>query len=142
MSPFPASHPTGRWILDSYKATLVLFKPEMIEGFLLSTICNKSGIFQANDFAMSLSPKKLHRAGRIDQVVRDYFSSHPSIHEIRAKDLMPLFIEKGIFLKDHRNGFPIRHFLRELDAAKKLSLLAQVKVIRHAVNRNWYFVKR
>jgi len=91
---------------------------------------------------MSLSPKKLHRAGRIDQVVRDYFCLHPSVAEIPAKDLMPLFIEKGIFLKDHRNGFPIRQLLRELEATQQLSLLEQVKVIRHAVNRNWYFVNR
>lgn len=91
---------------------------------------------------MSLSPKKLHQAGRIDQVVRDYFDSHPSVSEIPAKDLMPLFIEKGIFLKDHRNGLPIRQLLRELDTAKQLYLLEQVNVIRRSINRNWYFVKR
>mgnify|MGYP003575251479 CR=1 FL=1 len=90
---------------------------------------------------MSLSPKKMHQAGRIDQVVRDYFDLHPSVSEIPAKDLMPLFIEKGIFLKDHRNGLPIRQLLRELDAAQQLYLLEQVKVIQRSVNRNWYFVK-
>lgn len=83
----------------------------------------------------------MHRAGRIDQVVRDYFDSHPSVSEIPAKDLMPLFIEKGIFLKDHRNGLPIRQLLRELDAAEQLYLMEPVKVIRRSVNRNWYFVK-
>jgi len=90
---------------------------------------------------MSLSPKKMLQAGRIDQVVRDYFYSNSSVSEIPAKDLMPLFIEKGIFFKDHRNGLPIRQLLRELDAVEQLYLLESVKVIRNAVNRNWYFVK-
>ncbi len=81
------------------------------------------------------------QAGRIDQVVRDYFYSNSSVSEIPAKDLMPLFIEKGIFFKDHRNGLPIRQLLRELDAVEQLYLLESVKVIRNAVNRNWYFVK-
>lgn len=89
--------------------------------------------------AEKLSEKKIHKAGRIDQVVRDYFDKHNSIREVLAKDLMPLFITKGIFLKDHKNGLPIRMFLRELDAAGKLSLLKHVRVLRKDVNRTWYF---
>jgi hypothetical protein len=87
----------------------------------------------------SFSEKKLHKIGRIDQIVRDYFSANKSVNERLAKDLMPLFIEKGIFLKDERNGLPIRKVLRELDAAGKLNLLKHVKVIRKDVTRNWYF---
>lgn len=77
-----------------------------------------------------LSEKKIHRVGRIDQVVRDYFEENPSLKEIAAKDLMPLFIRKGIFIKDHQEGLPIRNLLRELDAANKLYLLRYVKVDR------------
>lgn len=90
-----------------------------------------------------LSEKKIHRAGRIDQVVRDYFIRNKSIQEVAAMELMPLFIEKGIFLKDaDRKGFPIRNFLRELDRENKLSLLRHVKVVRKDVNRNWYFINQ
>lgn len=88
-----------------------------------------------------LSEKKIHRAGRIDQVVRDHFETHPSLNEIAAKDLMPLFIKKGIFLKDYRDGLPIINFLRELDAENKLSLLHYIKVERNISYRHWYFAK-
>ena len=88
-----------------------------------------------------LSEKKIHRVGRIDQVVRDYFEENPSLKEIAAKDLMPLFIRKGIFIKDHQEGLPIRNLLRELDAANKLYLLRYVKVDRKLINRNWFFSK-
>ena len=87
-----------------------------------------------------LSEKKIHKAGRIDQVVRDYFASNASVKEVAALELMPLFIKKGIFLKDaQRKGLPIRNFLRELDKENKLSLLKHVKVVRNEINRSWHF---
>lgn len=52
-----------------------------------------------------------------------------------------MFIEKGNFLKDHRNGFPIRQLLRELDGAKKMHLIKHARVVRKDKNRNWYFQK-
>ena len=89
-----------------------------------------------------LSENTIHKAGRIDQIVRDYFIRNPSVQEVAAKDLMKLFIEKGIFQKDYsRPGLPIRNLLRQLDAEKRLSLLKHCKVVRHTVNRNWYFSK-
>ncbi len=87
-----------------------------------------------------LSKKKLHKIGRIDQIVRDYFQEYPDIKEVLAKKLMSLFIEKGIFFKNHRDGLPIHSLLRHLDQENKLALLKHVRVVRHAVNRNWYFV--
>lgn len=86
-----------------------------------------------------LSEKKLHRIGRIDQIVRDYFLANPSLKEIPAQDLMPLFIEKDVFKKNHRDGLPIREILRELDSNNKLHLLKHVKVARKLKNRGWYF---
>ncbi len=88
-----------------------------------------------------LSEKKIHKIGRIDQIVRDYFDAHPSQNEVAAKDLMALFIKKGIFKKDNKEGKPIRDLLRELDAVNKLHLLRYIKVDRKTVNRNWYFSK-
>lgn len=86
--------------------------------------------------------KKLHKIGRIDQIVRDYFEKNKSVSEVLAKDLMKEFIGKGIFLKDYKNGLPIRKLLRDLDAAGKLSLIKNIKVIRKDVNRNWYFARK
>lgn len=86
-----------------------------------------------------MDDKKIHLAGRIDQVVRDYFLDNSTVSIVLAKDLMPLFVTKGIFLKDHRAGLPIRNLLRELDAENKLDMLKHCKVIRKNVNRNWYF---
>lgn len=87
-----------------------------------------------------LTEHTIHKIGRIDQLVRDYFNNNPSVKEIPAKDLMPLFIERKIFKKDYsRPGLLIRNLLRQLDAENKLSLLKHCKVVRHSVNRNWYF---
>jgi hypothetical protein len=88
-----------------------------------------------------LSEKKIHRAGRVDQIVRDWFIRHSTATEVLAKNLMEEFISKGIFRKDYKNGLPIRSFLRELDAVNKLNLLKHCKVIRKAINRNWYFAR-
>ncbi|KAA5536896.1 hypothetical protein F0919_04280 [Taibaiella lutea] len=89
-----------------------------------------------------LTEKTIHKAGRIDQAVRDYFKDNPATIEIPAKDLMNLFVSKGIFNKDYsRPGLPIRNLLRQLDVVDKLSLLKHCKVIRKSVNRNWYFTR-
>ena len=89
-----------------------------------------------------LSENKIHKAGRVDQIVRDYFTEHPQVDEISAKELMSLFIEKGIFKSNHRDGLPIRNFLRELDAENKTNLLKHLKVERKVANRNWYFIRK
>lgn len=91
--------------------------------------------------AVTFSDKKLHKIGRIDQIVRDYFEDNPTITEIPAKDLMKIFISKGIFFRNHRDGLPIRNLLRNLDKENKMDLLKHIKVIRHPVNRRWYFTK-
>ena len=89
---------------------------------------------------VTLSEQKLHKIGRIDQIVRDYFQENPTMKKTLAKELMPLFIENGIFFKNHRDGLPIRSLLRHLDQENKLSLLKHVQIVRHKVNINWYFV--
>ena len=91
--------------------------------------------------ATVFSDKKLNKISRIDEAVKEYFINNPSVAEVPAKDLMPLFINKGIFLKDHQKGYYIRDLLRQMDAAKKLHLLSNVKVVRKDVNSNWYFVR-
>lgn len=53
-----------------------------------------------------LTEFKIHRAGRIDQIVRDFFVKNPSVNEVLAKELMSDFILKGIFATNHRDGLP------------------------------------
>lgn len=91
--------------------------------------------------AKVFSGKQIHKIGRIDQVIRDFFEANPSITEISAKELMPVFIQKGIFYKNHRDGLPIRNLLRDFAKEDKLTLLKHAKVVRHSVNSKWYFAK-
>lgn len=88
-----------------------------------------------------LSQYKIHKAGRIDQVIRDFFNDNSSVKEVLAKELMPLFIDKNLFNKNQRDGLPIRNFLRELDMENKLDLIQHCKVSRNNKNRNWYFIR-
>lgn len=83
---------------------------------------------------------KSDRINRINGVLRDYFSRNPHIDMILAKDLMPQFIEAGIYDKDRRNGLPIRNDLRALDRAGKLNRIPFLLPMRKKKNTNWYFI--
>lgn len=48
--------------------------------------------------AKMLSEKQIHKIGRINQVIRDYFEANPDLIEIPAKELMSIFIQKGFFI--------------------------------------------
>lgn len=89
---------------------------------------------------ITLSEKRLKKIARINEVVRDYFNSHPSIDYIAATHLMPLLIRKGIFLKDTENGLPVRVILRELYKSNQLNLLTDTLVIIE--KRSYYFYPR
>jgi len=77
---------------------------------------------------------------RINAILSEYFNRNPSVSKIHAKDMMPLFISKGIFPNDHRNGLPIRNVLRILDESKDLHLIPYVLAERKSVNTSWYFI--
>lgn len=76
----------------------------------------------------------------INQVLRDFFEQSENPRCILAKDLMPIFIKKGIFNKDNKNGLPIRSILRELDKKNELYKIPYVYPDRKAKNTNWYFI--
>ena len=90
--------------------------------------------------ATTLSEKKIKKVTRINEVVKEYFRSHPEINIIPATNLMPIFIRKGIFLKDTENGLPVRVILRELYKSEKLDLLKDTFVIIE--KRSYYFYKK
>jgi hypothetical protein len=73
-------------------------------------------------------------------VIIDYFADHSSIEKIPSKDLMPKFIEAGIF-ESNRDGLPIRKMLRELDVCNQLNLITYVSPERKQNSTRWYFAK-
>ena len=89
---------------------------------------------------MSLTTADIQRAIKIKNAVTEYFDSSTET-TIMAKDLMKLFISKGIFTKDHREGFPIRELLRNLEKDKNLKLIPQAHFLQKEQNKNWYFIK-
>jgi hypothetical protein len=52
---------------------------------------------------------------------------------------MPILIEIGYFIKDNREGKPLRGILRELYKNNSLYFLPQVSVVRKDKNVYWYF---
>ncbi|WP_426790691.1 hypothetical protein [Sphingobacterium sp. WOUb80] len=80
----------------------------------------------------------------IDQLnvtVADYFDKNKSINEIPAKDLMPLFVEKGVFTADSKDrpGKPLRDLLRKLDKENNLQLIPLLYADRKGKNTFWFF---
>lgn len=80
------------------------------------------------------------RIHKINKVVQKYFEKNSNIQIVPAKDLMPEFIEAGIYDKDNRNGLPIRKDLRDLDSQNELEKIPSVLALRKKVNANWYFI--
>ena len=76
----------------------------------------------------------------INKILAEFFSSPQAPEIISAKDMMPLFIKKGVFTSDQREGLPIRQLLRELDERNMLSLIPYVLPQRKKKYTYWYFV--
>jgi hypothetical protein len=89
---------------------------------------------------MNISVSTSQQASKVKRAVQKFFDKNPDAGKIPAKDLMPHFIEEGIFTYDHRNGLPIRNLLRELDRSGSLELIPHVLPKRKKVNTNWFFV--
>lgn len=64
---------------------------------------------------------KEERIQRINRVLKGYFSDSSNPRSILAKELMDLFVSKGIFNKNHRDGLPIRKLLRDLSEKNRIS---------------------
>ena len=77
----------------------------------------------------------------INKVVADYFKNNPSVDKIQAKELMPQFIDAGVFNSNQRDGLPIRKLLRTLNEDKRLGEIPQVLGVKKNVNTNWFFLK-
>ncbi len=89
---------------------------------------------------MAITNDDIQKALRIKRCIMEYFDSH-SVTKIEAKELMPEFIKKGIFTSNHKDGLPIRDFLRKLEKENHLKLIPQAIFEQKNVNKNWYFIK-
>jgi len=77
----------------------------------------------------------------INQVIKNYFESNTEENTISANTLMPHFIEAGLFVKDEKNGLPIRKVLRTLDEENALDKIPTLHPERKDKNTFWYFVR-
>jgi hypothetical protein len=89
---------------------------------------------------MGITNSDIQKALRIKRAVNEYFVTSPETR-VQAKELMNLFIEKGIFTHNNKDGLPIRDFLRHLYKNNHLHLIPQVQFEQKRMNKNWYFIK-
>ena len=80
------------------------------------------------------------RVKAINNVLRDYFANKTNPRQVPALELMGLFIDKGIFKKDHRNGLPIRNVLRKLNNEGRLHDIPYAHGDLKQKNIYWTFV--
>ena len=80
------------------------------------------------------------RVKAINNVLRAYFANKTNPRQVPAFKLMGLFIDKGIFKKDHRNGLPIRNVLRKLNNEGRLHDIPYAHVELKKKNIYWTFV--
>lgn len=80
------------------------------------------------------------RIQAINSVLRAYFADKTNPRQVPALELMGLFINKGIFNKDHRNGLPIRNVLRKLNKEDRLHDIPYARGELKQKNIYWTFV--
>ena len=77
---------------------------------------------------------------KINEIIAEYFNTH-KVDFIPAKNIMPAFIEAGIFTKDIKKGLPFRKILRELDKENALNKIPFVHAERKEKDTYWYLVR-
>lgn len=77
----------------------------------------------------------------INKVVSDYFEKTSKADVVAVKELMPQFVQAGIFVADHKKGLPIRKVLRGLDEQGALEKIPCIHAERKDKNTFWYFVR-
>lgn len=78
---------------------------------------------------------------KINDSVNEYFSLNTDSKWIPAKKLMPLLVKNGVFVKDKKNGQPLRQVLRSLDKNEKLKEIPLLHAERVGIDTYWYFVR-
>jgi len=78
---------------------------------------------------------------KINEVIAEYFSTTSEEDWVPAKAIMPALVKAGIFIKDEKNGMPLRRVLRELDKDNALDKIPFVHAERSGENTYWYLVR-
>jgi len=84
---------------------------------------------------------ELRKIEEINRVIKAYFTKNASVKSVPAKELMPYFINAGIFTNDRKKGLPIRKILRALDKNNQLSLIPYVYAERKKIYTYWHFIR-
>jgi len=78
---------------------------------------------------------------KINKVIAAYFKTATKEDWVAAKKLMPDLIAAGIFVKDEKNGMPLRRVFRELDKINSLDKIPCLHAERSGENTYWYLVR-
>lgn len=78
---------------------------------------------------------------QINELIAAYFNTH-KVDCIAAKDMMPAFINAGIFTKDVKKGLPFRKILSALDQENALDKIPFVHAERKEKSTYWYLVRK
>ena len=89
---------------------------------------------------ITITDTEIQMALRIKRCVKEFFETHIKT-EVEAKELMPLFIKKGIFLTNPQNVILIQDFLKHLEKLNYLNLIPQALFKKKNTNKNWFFIR-
>jgi len=77
---------------------------------------------------------------QINEIIAEYFNTHKE-DSIAAKEMMPAFINAGVFTKDEKKGLPFRKVLKALDKENALDKIPFVHAERNEKSTYWYLVR-
>jgi len=100
---------------------------------------NKSRIHAT--FASNKIDMSEENIAKINEVIAAYFETTSKEDWVPAKKLMPDLIKAEIFVKDEKNGMPLRRVFRELNKAKSLDKIPRLHAERSGENTYWYLVR-
>ena len=75
-----------------------------------------------------------------DRYIKRWFAM-TGADSAKPKELMAFLVEHRVFPKDHREGFPLRNLLRQLDSVDRLSVITSARFEQKRKNKSWFFVR-
>lgn len=99
-----------------------------------------SKMVNSSTFATYFSAR-IMKVEKINKAIEAYFKGNPETEWIPAKAIMPELIKAGVFIKDVKNGLPLRKVLRSLEQDKALDSIPLLHAERNENAIYWYFVR-
>lgn len=78
---------------------------------------------------------------KINEVIDEFFKRTSKEDWVPAKKIMPDLIKAEVFIKDEKNGMPLRRVFRELDKENALAKIPSLHAERSGENTYWYLVR-